>query len=104
MMLIEFNEDIKKDLKLLLKNYTTIVKNDEDNKKIKEELCQIKKEIELHNRHFNEYQKQSLAAEIVRFADNLKRGHEKGRNSFKHIAECYNKYKELGGNHYIDEE
>ena len=107
-MLRDFREQVKKDIQVIvgrnLLNYTTLEKNDTDNEAIKAELGEIRKELETHNLHFNEYQKQTLAAEIVRFADSLRSGNKKSRNSFTHIATSYDRYKKLGGNHYIDEE
>lgn len=104
----DFRDQVKKDIQMIvgknLLNYTTIEKNDKDNQEIKSELVEIKKEMATHNNHFTEYQKQILATEIVKYADQIRRGHKKERNSFKHIAGCYEKYKALGGNHYIDEE
>ena len=104
----DFRDQVKKDIQMIvgknLLNYTTIEKNDKDNQDIKEELFAIKKELSLHNHHFTEYQRQSLEAEIVRFAESLRSGSAKSRNSFKHIATSYDRYKSLGGNHYIDEE
>ena len=103
-MLIDFKQEVIKDLQAILKKYTTVEKNDKDNKLIKEELCEIKKELETHNDHFVQYQMRSLATEIIRYAEDLRRGLVKSRNSFQHIASSYEKYKAFGGNHYVDEE
>ena len=104
MMLIDFKQEVIKDLQAILKKYTTVEKNDQDNKELRKELNNIRKELELHNDHFVSYQKTALADEIIKYADGLRRGHPKSRNSFQHIAGSYQKYKALGGNHYVDEE
>jgi molecular chaperone GrpE (heat shock protein) len=107
-MLRDFKDEVKKDIQVIvgrnLLNYTTLEKNDKDNQEIKNDISEIRKELELHNKQFNEYQKQRIATDIMRFADALRSGEHKGRNSFKHVAGCYEIYKRLGGNHYIDEE
>jgi DNA-binding transcriptional regulator GbsR (MarR family) len=107
-MLRDFKDQVKEDIQAIvgknLLNYTTLEKNDTDNEAIKSELGEIHKKLETQNKHFDEYQKQTLAAEIIRFADSLRNGKSKSRNSFLHIAASYDRYKKLNGNHYIDEE
>ena len=107
-MLRDFKDQVKEDFEAIVErnllNYTTIEKNDTDNKEIKSDISDIRKELELHNKQFNEYQKQRIATDIMKFADALRSGEHKARNSFKHITESYEIYKRLGGNHYIDEE
>jgi len=44
-----------------------------------------------------------LACEITAFGEDLKNGIRKTEASFKQIISSYNRYKELGGNHYVDE-
>lgn len=104
----DFQHKIKKDIKDIVSNslidYTTIEKNDKDNQQIKEYINEIKKEMKEHNEQFADYQKQNITKEIVKYADDLRKGKKRTRNSFKYLANCYKKYKDLGGNNYIDEE
>lgn len=104
----DFRNEVKKDIQMIvgknLLNYTTIEKNEKDNQAIKDELIEIRKEMQEHNTQFATYQRQNIATEIVRYAEALRRGETRTRNSFRHLATCYERYKALGGNHYIDEE
>lgn len=91
-------------LNLKLEDYTTIIKNDEDNLLIQNELSIITKMLEQHIKTFRDFEIVQIGNEIIKFADHLRRGHHKTRSSFQAIAENYQKYKTLGGNHYVDEE
>lgn len=91
-------------LNVTLEDYTTIEKNDEDNKLIRNELTEI---VAILNRHvgaFQDFQLVQMGNEVIKFADQLRRGHVKTRTAYQSIAKVYEKYKALGGNHYVDEE
>jgi len=91
-------------LNVTLEDYTTIEKNDEDNQLIRNELTEIVAILNRHVSTFEEFQLVQMGNEIIKFADQIRRGYVKNRSAYKAIAKVYEKYKSLGGNHYVDEE
>ena len=100
----DVRQDLMSLLNVTLEEYTTIEKNDADNSSIKEELISITKILQDHVKTFRDFEVIQTGNEIIKFADQLRRGHHKTRSSFQAIASTYQKYKALGGNHYVDEE
>jgi hypothetical protein len=91
-------------LNVTLEDYTTIEKNDEDNQLIRNELTEIVSILNKHVGAFQDFQLVQMGNEIIKFADQLRRGHAKTRSAYQSISKVYEKYKALGGNHYVDEE
>ena len=107
-MFNKLRRDLRQDLMTLLnvtlEEYTTIEKNDEDNRLIRNELAEIVAILNKHVSVFQDFQLGQIGNEIIKFADQLRRGHVKTRSAYQSIAKVYEKYKTLGGNHYVDEE
>jgi hypothetical protein len=101
-------EGIVADIKLMvdhsLGGYTTIKKNDEDNQELYKELKKIYSKVNTQEISLREFEKQYLATEIVRFANSIRSGANLSNNAIEHIGKSYTRYKEIGGNHYIDAE
>jgi len=67
-------------------------------------LNQIEKSLKSHFNESIESEIGRLAHDIIGYADDLRVGIAKSRVSFLHISVSYDRYKELGGNHYVDEQ
>ena len=100
----DLRQDLMGLLNVTLEDYTTIKKNDEDNQIIRNELLEIVAILNKHVSAFQDFQLVQIGNEIIKFADQLRRGHVKTRSAYQSIAKVYEKYKTLGGNHYVDEE
>ena len=100
----DLRQDLMGLLNVTLKDYTTIQKNDEDNRLIRDELTEIVAILNKHVGAFQDFQLVQMGNEIIKFADQLRRGHAKTRSAYQSISKVYEKYKALGGNHYVNEE
>lgn len=92
-----------------LQPYVTIEKSDYEHSEISKEVKNIDGKVSKLNRdlegHFHESIESEisrLATDIINYAEDLRNGLEKGENSFKHIMKCYDRYKKLGGNSFVD--
>ena len=97
-------EEIANILNLKLSGYETNEEARASDIKIWNKLNKIDEELA---RHFNDSKKNEmsrLAQEIISFSESIRRGENKSPNSYKHIAESYDRYKKLGGNTYVDEQ
>lgn len=87
-----------------LEKYTKETTHQKDINEIWNTLESIKECLEELKEDQKKDQLRSLSRDIIGFADSIRRGEERSKHSFQNIAEFYKRYKELGGNHYIDEE
>lgn len=72
--------------------------------KIKEEISPIKENIEDLKNLVDDNEKDRLRAEIMIFVHELKNNQIVDGADFKHIHHVYDKYHNMGGNSYIDED
>ena len=72
--------------------------------KIKEEISPIKENIEILKNLVDDNEKDRLRAEIMIFVHELKNNQIVDGADFKHIHHVYDKYHNMGGNSYIDED
>lgn len=87
-----------------LSKYTKTTMHEADINQIWEQLEEISETVKdlKHNQKQDELR--SLSRDIVKFAEDLRKGNQKSRNSFQNISYSYQRYKKLGGNNYIDQE
>lgn len=85
-------------------DYITKEDSDLDHKIIFKQIDGLKETIDTHFEESTRSELSRLSCEIVNYAEDLRNGILKGKNSFKHIAESYDRYKKLGGNSYIESE
>lgn len=108
----EFRDLIREDMGYFIEQHIkdhhahliTIEESKEGDDGLKKRLSKIESQLE---KHFNESMNSEigrLATDIMNYAEDLRIGIKKSRSSYKHIAHCYDRYKRLGGNHYIDSE
>ena len=96
-------EEISNILNLKLSAYETNDEAKESYKKLWEKLDIIEDDLDEHFKDSKKSEIGKLACEITAFGEDLKNGIRKTEASFKQIISSYNRYKELGGNHYVDE-
>lgn len=99
---VVINEDIREILNKTLTNYTPTWKIDEDNDKIVGKLKAIEEGMDATREQLRQAEIQGLGIEIMKYAEDLRNGVKKSRHSYQHLVEAYDRYKELGGNHYVD--
>lgn len=87
-----------------LKNYETTSEAKKRNKEIWNKLKSMEESLKEHFDESAEAEKSRLAHDIIAYADELRVGTCKTRVSFLHVSVSYDRYKELGGNHYVDEQ
>ena len=97
-------EEIATILNLKLSGYETKEEARESDTKIWDKLEAIDAELVKHFKESNKNEMSRLANEIVNFADTLRAGSIRSQGSYQHISGCYDSYKKLGGNHYVDEQ
>lgn len=108
LMLTRFREELKVDMTALINNSLSNYVNKTDFEVFKrntdKELYAINERFDSCHKEIIQLQKASLRAEIVTFANDIRDNKEKTRSAYKYIAHCYDKYKAIGGNNYVDEE
>lgn len=82
----------------------TVVESRREHERIWNQLKKIEESLQNHFNQSAESELTKLAHDIVSYADDLRVGVEKSRVSYKNISHCYDRYKRLGGNHFIDGE
>ena len=87
-----------------LENYETQDEAKEGREKIWKGIKHLDIKLEEHFNESNQNELGRLAHEIVTYADDLRNGFIKTKQSWQHISVSYDKYKSLGGNHYVDDE
>lgn len=87
-----------------LEKYTKQTVHERDTQEIWNQLKNIKECLEDLRENQKKDELRSLSRDILKFAEDLRKGDDKSRNSFETIAKFYERYKELGGNHFVDEE
>ena len=78
--------------------------SEEEHSKIWKQLLRVEQELKEHYSQSVESEIIKLGHDIVNYADDLRLERLKSRASYKNIAHCYDRYKRLGGNHFIDGE
>jgi hypothetical protein len=99
---VVINEDIREIMNKTLTNYPPTWKIIEDNDKIVGRLKGLEEGMNETRDQLRKAEIQGLGIEIMKYAEDLRNNMKKSRNSYQHIAEAYDRYKELGGNHYVD--
>jgi len=97
-------EEIANILNLKLSGYESVEEARASYTKIWNKLNKIDEELGKHFEDSNKVEMNRLAQEIISFADDLRNGQKKFRTSYQYIACSHDKYKELGGNTYVDEQ
>ena len=97
-------EEIANILNLKLSGYESVEEARASYTKIWNKLNKIDSELGRHFIDSKAVEMNRLAQEIICFADDLRNGQKKFRTSYQHIAASHDKYKELGGNTYVDEQ
>lgn len=87
-----------------LEKYTKRTAHEKDVSELWSKLEAIKNCLEDLKENQRKDALRSLSRDIVKFAESLRKGEKKSRHSFENVADFYKRYKELGGNNYIDEE
>jgi len=87
-----------------LEKYTKSTAHETDINEIWEKLSEISKCLSDLKENQKENELRSLSRDIVKFAESLRKGESRSKHSFENIAYSYARYKNLGGNNYIDEE
>ena len=75
-----------------------------EHNRIWKQLQNIEEKLDQHFTQSTESEVNKLAHDIANYADELRVNIPKSRASYKNIAHCYDRYKRLGGNHFIDGE
>ena len=103
---IEYKQEIKE----TLEDFVTLDQGKAAHDGIKEELGKVNWEMEKVNNKLNENrdlmvksEKFRLRGEMLAFAEDLRNGADKSSVAYEHIHAVYGRYKELGGNSYIDQ-
>lgn len=87
-----------------LESYLKIDLFEMNNNKLWHKLNSISDELKTHFNDTVEAEIDRLGHEIMNYADALRSGETRYRDSFKYISQQYDKYKRLGGNNYIDQQ
>ena len=116
LLLTKVKDEIKKSMRddmnelfslHIQENHRNLISADQskaDDERIWKKLDKIEKDLQVHFSESVNSEIVRLGTDIADFADDLRNGIEKSRSSYKHIAQCYDRYNRLGGNHYIDTE
>lgn len=103
---VEYKEEIKE----TLEDFVTLEQGRAAHDGIREEIEKVNWEIEKANEKLNENkdlmikaEKFRLRGEMLAFAEDLKNGADKSSVAYQHIHLVYGRYKEIGGNSYIDQ-
>ena len=95
-------QDTKECLDEKLNEYVKIVDDIESRAELIKTMKELKQELQDHFVESIESEQERLASEIISFAEDLKNAIIKSSVAYEHIHKCYNRYKKLGGNSYID--
>ena len=112
LMFREFRDLIREDISFLIQkhieenhsNLISVKESREDDQRLWKKLEKIEDDLKGHFHESIKSETNRLGTDIMNYADDLRAGIKKSRHSYKHIAHCYDRYKRLGGNHYIDAE
>ena len=73
-------------------------------KKLDKKFVAIDEKIDACKLNIDRNELDRISHVILRFADKIRTGEKPNITRFKNIYEIYEKYKELGGNQYVDQE
>lgn|GEM_PF-3740723 len=74
----------------------------ERHEEVIKEIHKLSGQLTKHYSESIETERQRLASEIINFAEDIKNKLPKSSVAYEHIHICYKRYKDIGGNHYID--
>lgn len=99
---IQVAADTEKCVEEKLTEYVRIVDDMDSRAELIQTMKELKRELQDHFVESIESEQERLASEIISFAEDLKNAIRKSSVAYEHIHKCYNRYKKLGGNSYID--
>ena len=109
-MFMEFRDLIREDINYFIEthidkhhnNLISIEESKRGDQRLWDKLEKIEADLQQHFNESVESEASRLATEIINYGEELKLGMKKTEVSYKHISHCYDRYKRLGGNYYID--
>lgn len=85
-----------------LEGFVTTEEGKQAHNGIRDELKKLTEKIEENQSIMIDSEKSRIRGEILSFAEDLRNGADKSSVAYQHIHLVYSRYKELGGNSYID--